>query len=356
MQNFVPRRSCCRARITGDRTLECAYDAGMPYRQKSHLDVDALREPLSKLLNWPAEQIILDFQNRGYSGSVFRIAVAGAGRRADLLLKGQADPHAADLYKDVLGPLRLNSPRVLGEIPVDGGLRLVMEYVPHDEPDWADPERFRRAVDWLVRKDAISRREFDYLSSLRYLNSFDIGDARERVEAIALLGGFDRDLSLTRQWRQGHGHLDGSLEESQQLLREGPQTITHNDFQMFNVLFGTGHRRGELFVVDWTCPAIGSVCIDLATLIRVAPPRLRAELIARYRERVPFEPFEPIFRAAQFHVNLAMLKWMAGAIGEGQDHAVNRALLREIVSELNEAFERRDLLGPARRVQQLTSK
>ncbi len=90
--------------------------------------------------------------------------------------------------------------------------------------------------------------------------------------------------------------------------------------------------------MDWTYPAIGTVCIDLATLLHVAPATHRDRLIARYRAQRPVQDFDSIYTAARVHVNLAILEWMSDAIRTGQGHTVERAKLQEAVEQLFDYF------------------
>ena len=309
------------------------------YRQKAQLNAETLREPLSRLLDWDADDIQLGFESSGHSGTVFRVYVTGpAGRSRDLVLKGDPDPNALRIYRDVLRPFGLNSPEVLGALEIGGKQWLVMKYIPHELPDWADPQRYRRAVDWLLRKDAVANRNLAWLGELEYLEPFEAGDPGRRLEAIARSCNVQADPSLTRAWRDLLERRFQRAEEITPLLRQGPQTITHNDYQMLNILFGESPNQEEMFVIDWTYPAIGSVCVDLASLVHVAPRELRPSIVDRYRRAAPFEPFEPIFAAARAQVNLSVLTWMIEAIAEGQSHAVHQGKLREIVSELQEYF------------------
>ena len=309
------------------------------YRQKAQLNAEALWEPLSRIIDWEPDEIELGFESSGHSGAVFRVVVSGrSGWSRHLVLKRDPDPNAWRIYRDILRPCELNSPEMLGVCEIADSQWLVMEYVPHEQPDWADPQRYQRAVDWLLHKDAVANRNLAWLGELEYLEPFEAGDPGRRIEAIARSCNVQLDPSLTNMWRELLERRFNKAEEITPLLRQGPQTITHNDYQMFNILFGESPKQEEMFVIDWTYPAIGSVCVDLASLVHVAPRELRSLLVDRYRRAAPFEPFEPIFDAARAHVNLSVLTWMIEAIAEGQSHAVHQSKLREIVSELQEYF------------------
>jgi hypothetical protein len=105
---------------------------------------------------------------------------------------------------------------------------------------------------------------------------------------------------------------------------------------MLIVLFGTGAQQGELRVVDWTCPSIGSVFIDLATLVHVAPTDLQGELIERYRVELQQDWCQEAWLAAQAHVHLSILQWMVDALRSGQGHTVCRNKMEELLRSLHQ--------------------
>ena len=308
----------------------------MQYRLDSTLDVDWASRMISRLLEADVHVRGVAQEPSGYSGGAFRFVVrTESGARTDLLLKRVPDANVFRFHEDVLAPFALNSPRMLGAFHRENENYnehyVVMEYIPHAEPDWGDFERYRRAVDWLARRDALLERHLDSVASLDYIEPFALPALEPILDRArrAARAGLDPLISDS---------LVHSLEDANEWIRRagrwlfhGPQTVTHNDFQMLNILFATGDRAGELYVVDWTYPAIGSVCIDLATIVHVAPPEFRRKLIHRYLAARPVTDFPSIFAAAQAHVHLSILEWMIDAMESGQRHAIHRPKLREIV-------------------------
>jgi aminoglycoside phosphotransferase (APT) family kinase protein len=300
-----------------------------------------LREPLSELLEFEVRGVESKFKGSGFSGGVFRIDVVDTGGpQRPFILKKVPDSREYDFYRDVLAPYGLDSPEIYGLVESEGHRFLVIEHVPHDDPDWGDPKRYQWAIDWLIRKDRNAGRRLDEIASLSYVRPFEAGHGEERLRPIgeACREGVDRLLD---------GSFAAVLEanaarvgEWTTLLRRGPQTVTHNDFQLLNVVIGKEEREGELYVIDWTHPSIGSVCIDLATLVQVAPDELQAELIERYRWQAwtDGDDFEEIFEAARGHVNLSILTWMIDALQEGQTEVVWRPKLKRTIAELREHF------------------
>lgn len=318
----------------------------MQYRLQSTLDVPWATRQLSRLLGADLCVRGIELEESGYSGGVYRFIVRPEGQgRIDFVLKRVPDANVFRFYEDVLAPYDLNSPRMLGTFHKGRGRDrehfIVMEYIPHEEPDWADFAKYRRAVDWLAHRDQLLERHLEQIAELDYIEPF-------------ALPPFEAMLARTRE--AVHDRLDPLLTDSllralesageqyyraDRALRHGPQTVTHNDFQMLNLLFGTEANSGELYVVDWTYPAIGSVCIDLATLVHVSPPELRQKLIHQYLAARSVPDFPSVFSAAQLHVHLSVLQWIIDALQSGQRHAVHRPKLREIVEQLtHDAAER----------------
>lgn len=312
----------------------------MLYPNETLPDVDLMRQAVSEMLTIDLQRLQFDFEGRGYSRDVFRVIGQDAsGQEYRLLLKGLSDLTPYHLYHDVLVPYELNSPRMFGTFDRGDAHYVLMEYIPHEPPDWVDIDKYRMAIDWLARKDHVAERHWDRIAALPYLEPFDMGTFESRLPAMRRACDDRVDplicASLLDVLESNRRRFDKAAE----CIRRGPQTVTHNDFQMLNILFGTGPKRGRMYVIDWTHPALGSVAVDLATLIHVAPPRHRAELIGRYLEARPVPDFDCIFPAAQLHVHLSILNWMIDALRSGLDHAVHRPRLEELIGQVMEYFQ-----------------
>jgi len=94
------------------------------------------------------------------------------------------------------------------------------------------------------------------------------------------------------------------------LLNQGLLTINHNDLCENNILFGTGKYRGKIYIIDWTCPSIGSICIDLVELVKNTPLDLQSKLIQKYRTQIDFDNFEAIYTATSELNDLSHLSWV----------------------------------------------
>ena len=322
----------------------------MLYRQTSSPDWDRIQRALAELLAIDLQHVESAFESHGYSGGVHRLDVQDdRGRSYSLLLKAGSAERSYQFFRDVLDPCELNSPQMYGVIEGGDASYLVMQYIPHQPPDWTDPRKYRRAVDWLAHKDRVAEQQRQRISQLDYVLPFELGDLNDRIAAIRWAVQERLDSLLTPRLVQAIESNRCRFEQAAVQIRSGPQTWVHNDFQMLNILFASGSRQGQLYVIDWTFPAIGSVFIDLATLVHVAPPEIQSELIQRYLAAGPAQDCEVVdfagqdfagpLAAAQMHVHLSILSWMIDALRSGQQHAVARPKMRALVEQLQQYFE-----------------
>ena len=317
----------------------------MLYRQTSSPDLDRIQRALAELLAVDLQHVASAFESHGYSGGVHRLDVQDdRGRSYPLLLKAGPAERSYQFFRDVLEPCELNSPQMHGVIDGGDASYLVMQYIPHQPPDWTEPCRYRRAVDWLVHKDRVAEQHRERISQLDYVLPFELGDLNDRIAAIRLAAEERLDPLVTPQLVQAIERNRCRFDEAAVQVHSGPQTLVHNDFQMLNILFASGSRHGQLYVIDWTFPAIGSVFIDLATLVHVAPSGIQRELVQRYLAARPAQDsaapdLAAPLAAAQMHVHLSILSWMIDALRSGQQHAVARPKMRELVEQLQRYFE-----------------
>lgn len=311
----------------------------MVYQSTSRPSVPQTTEAVAQLLCEEIDDARLQFRGQGYTGKVHQLSVRDrTGRDVEFVVKGVTNDQPLRLYQEVLAPYDLNSPAMYGLFDGGDGLYVLMEYIPHDPPDWRNPTKYRLVIDWLVRKDTITNSHEHDLLERPYIERFDLGDFDARIEPVrqAVCDELDSSIRVRLLSALENGHE--RFAHAARQVRRGPQVLTHNDLQMLNVLFGAGPRRGELYVVDWTQPAIGTGCIDLATLLMVAPRTIRLELTRRYRAAISIDGFDEIFAAAHMHVSLSMLRWTIDAIRSGHRHAVHRDTLNQLTNTLMHYF------------------
>ena len=98
----------------------------------------------------------------------------------------------------------------------------------------------------------------------------------------------------------------------EELNEAGVRTVVHGDLQLSNVLFAEDGSDGELFVIDWTEPHIGSVTKDLASLYDNAPASIKSELVETYRRQIDFDHFDEVFAKARVLRDIGYLYGWSG--------------------------------------------
>jgi len=210
-------------------------------------------------------------------------------------------PYEAEVYRHVLQPLRLSTPKFYGtyQEPGSGRLWLVLEYfgnaIPLDELDDSD---MGAASNWLGRFHAASEHCVANEASLSFLKIRDAAYysafATRALEHAARLG---RSFS----WLPDLCSRFGDFAASIWTLRP---TISHGDYYRHNILV----RDGSIHPVDWEQAAIDVGEIDLASLTyrwpaNVAQPCELEYQTSRWPQGSP-DDFETVLNAARLTLYL----------------------------------------------------
>jgi hypothetical protein len=168
-------------------------------------------------------------------------------------------PYEAEVYRHVLEPLQLSTPKFYGtyQEPGSGRLWLVLEYfgnaIPLDELDDSD---MGPASNWLGRFHAVSEHCLAKKASLPSLKKRDASCyaafASRALEHAARLGPLFCWLP----------DLCSRFEDFAASIWTLRPTITHGDYYRHNILV----RDGNIHPVDWEQAAIDLGEIDLACL------------------------------------------------------------------------------------------
>ena len=182
-------------------------------------------------------------------------------------------------YQEIVSTVRIRTPRCYhADIDLDSGdfvllLEDLSPAVPGDQvagctveeaalamrelarlhgPRWEDPAL--EAIDWLSRRNAESGQQIQGMYQAVWPGFVDrFGDALT-PEALALAE-----------------RLGGSL-AAWLADREGPATVTHGDYRLDNMLFGTAEGGYPLAVVDWQTPGHGPGVADAAYFLGAGLP------------------------------------------------------------------------------------
>ncbi len=286
-------------------------------RHTPHRIDPQFRNQLAALLNLnEITTVKIQPQATGQTGNVYKLDLAEQGRTPHtVIIKKVANSSSYLFYKEILEPLKLDSPKMYGTVETEDGLFLVMEYIPHKPISWTDEERFTRAVNWLVKKDSIIYNNFSKVRESAYMKSLPASPPfRSRIdECLEIVAkGVDLKVSpmistpLVEAFRNKQECL---YELSRCLSVRGRTTVSHYDFQMHNILFASEAKEGKIYVIDWAEPKIDSVCMDLIGLVHCAPTGIRQKVIELYRSQVDCENFETTYAQSELLVDLSELAW-----------------------------------------------
>lgn len=256
-------------------------------KQQSIIDMNKIKSNLSEMLDIDIKHVTSELQIEKYS-DIYKIHVEDSNKRMSSFILKDSDPPDFEFYKDILEPYNLDSPKMYGHIEVDNRTLLVMDYIPHETSDRESEQKYKRAIDWLIKKDSILSKGLNRIGYLPCIRS-DIWGPDQWLDLVHR--GVEAKVHplLTKRFLE---KLKNKFLKIINKLKEGKQTICHNDFHIYNILFGEKKRAAEISVIDWTLPNIGSVCVDLARLIYYAPNPIKSDLLERYRSQIHFKGIE----------------------------------------------------------------
>lgn len=292
-----------------------------------------LQDALAGLLGVEVRRVIY-MSRKGYAQQVHHVQLwTTTDGPIDLVVKELDDPSSIAFYEDVLVPFQLDAPPLYGTMQVDSVEFLVEEFIPHTPTNLQDQRHYECAVDWLLKKDAIASRNLPRLKTLDSIHPFFLGvdcwaELLDRGAEVELHPALTSEL-IPRICDQ-MAHWEDCLASTKQTLR-------HNDFQLQNILL-CGHQPDEmLYVIDWTCPNIGSVYIDFAMLLHTAPSEFKSCLIERFVSRHECDRIDEGLRSAEAHVALSVLVNLVEAALKGCADRVQRTYIGKLANRLTEA-------------------
>jgi hypothetical protein len=193
-------------------------------------------------------------------------------------------------YRELAQTVGIRTPRCYyaGVDPATGWFTLVLEdlapAVQGDQMAGCGVDRAALALEELTKLHA-PRWGDAALTELEWFHRSDAGAGTAMI-VQALFAGFveryearlDRDhLALSRRLIESLGHL---MEQ-----RVGPTTVTHGDYRLDNMLFGTAEGGPPLAVVDWqtatTGPALADASYFLGAGLQIDDRRAHEEALIR---------------------------------------------------------------------------
>lgn len=218
---------------------------------------------------YPAEVVTYRLED----GSLLRLLCKYSGGRPNDTDHRGGVAYEAEVYRQVLVPLQVSTPRFLGTYsdPRSGWTWLLLEHLEDAFPLEFAQERMHRAAAWLGRFHA--KAEAHLLArSPAFLRRYDVKYYEQWACRAARCA---RPVAHRYQWME---ELCGKVREPFELLASRPPTFVHGEFTVHNVLLDGKRIRP----VDWESAAAGPGEIDLFSLIEGWPEETILECIDAY--------------------------------------------------------------------------
>jgi len=281
----------------------------MSFKQKSFLNKTEIKKAISDLLREKITTLQIAFQGKGSSGNVNNVSVVTEGGKSkDFILKKQDDYPYLNLYKQILNPLKLNHPIVLGSINLKDGGFLVIEYIEHDRGAWTE-EMYMKAVRWLKRKDKIIQQNlYSVANNPLILKKQNYLDCLIEKHIKVIKSGIRQKVHP----KLNDGLIDvikfnqNKYSETIKQLKRDPVTLCHYDFCESNVLIS----NKEIHVIDWTGPFVASPCIDLVEILKNTNSALERKIVKGYEKDTNIPDFKKLYRATKKLNDLSYFSWV----------------------------------------------
>jgi thiamine kinase-like enzyme len=208
--------------------------------------------------------------------------------------------YEALVYRHVLEPLRMTTPRLWGTYESGDEGWLAIEYLRDCVRVKSAPEEIDRVADWIGQFHARNQRRLRE-PALTFVS---------RYSADYYRGWAQRTVAYARKHRRDCRKVEAvcdAFEEGIEALLTPPLTIIHGELYPSNVLY----RSGSIHPVDWESAAIGAGEIDLVALTEQWPAEdvercQRAYVRARWPSGDVDTGFERRVWAARLYL---LLRW-----------------------------------------------
>ena len=289
------------------------------WQSKTDIDEKKLRDELSRVFNKEVNEISNEYQSLGFSGGTFKISISFLDESVQqVIIKRVGEPEREiGFYTEVLPRIDRTNPECFGHISFADNDFIVLDYIPSQEIDYKNNQKYRDAVDWLIQKD------LSVITNPAVLEHSSVESILHNVYDAKFLDRLDKVIemklhnSINVDFKQALADKADRFLSLNDTLVGSPQTINHNDFQMNNILFR--ETDGVVVVIDWTHPNQGSVLVDLIALVQTAPREIRSELVNQYKEKINFDNFDQLYETARVRKNIGVFGWMLQVFIEGQE-------------------------------------
>jgi len=277
-----------------------------------------LKNELSRIFDKEIKDVSSEYQSLGFSGGTFKTSIKFQDESSrEVIIKKVGEPEREHgFHTEVLAKIDTKHPKCFGVINLEDSSFIVLDYIPSQEVEYKDNQKYRDAINWLIQKDLA------VISNKEILNHSSVESKFHNVYDAKFLGRLDTVIeknlqeSVNQDFKQMLESKADRFLSLNETLMQSPQTINHNDFQMNNILFK--QEDGSIVVIDWTHPNQGSVLVDLIALVQTAPREIRSELVEQYKEKINFENFDELYETARIRKNIGVFGWMLQVYIEGQ--------------------------------------
>lgn len=277
------------------------------------IDQNHLQGSISEFFGEKVDLAKIDPIEEGFSSSAYKLSLMRGGKTEDYFLKRIEDQLELMVYSELIFPLGISAPRVYGILTDSSQSFLLMEYVDHAKPQWEDESAYFSSLDLLIEKDQLAR---DKWSTVRKNPLVYNGVNYNRIIRNVFKISEGKKMGI----HNSYGNLSDYLQRSERKLRymkhmlssRGTLTLCHNDFHLNNVVFSkTPHKA---YLIDWTKPSTGSVFIDLAKMVNIAPDKCQKNLIEYYEQKMVPERVDELYPLAEAYDHLGVISWAVDAV------------------------------------------
>lgn len=281
--------------------------------QERNINHDYLRNSVSELFGERVGYMKIDPIEEGFSNRAYKLSLIRKDEVENYFIKEIEDQREYLLYTELICPMGISAPQVYGILRDGIAQFLLMEHVDHVKTRWEDEKAYYDSIDLLIKKDQLARSNWSIIKKSPLVNNgIDYGKIIRNVSKIHE----GRNMGIHSSYNSLSDYLQRSEKKlmymQHMLSSEGTLTMCHNDFHLNNVIFS--RTNGKVYLIDWTKPSVGSVFIDLAKMVNIAPDKYQRNLIEYYEQRLTPEKFNELYPLAEAYDHLGVISWVVDAV------------------------------------------
>lgn len=289
--------------------------------RERNINHDYLQNSASEFFGERVRFVKIDPIDEGFSDNAYKLSLIKGDKTETYFLKEIEDQKEYLVYSELICPMGIPTPQVYGILTDSSHSFLLMECVDHTKTRWEDARAYFDSLDLLTKKDQLARSNLSVI-----INSplVDKGVDYDRIIRNVSKIGEGKDMGIHGSYRSLSDYLQTSEKKlmfmQHMLSSQGTLTMCHNDFHLNNVIFSSTDTKA--YLIDWTKPSIGSVFIDLAKMVNIAPDKCRRSLIEYYEQRMAPERADELYPLAEAYDHLGVISWAVDAVKSRKDEVL----------------------------------